>query len=66
MGSNDGAGVPSLKDALARAQAGGAEVSFPRRTGEVLITWNGIRVRHNNRRKDASRELIQLLRRMDA
>jgi hypothetical protein len=61
--NNDG--VPTLRAAIARVKAAGGTVEPVTRTGEVLIIWGGTRIRHNNRRKDASRALIGLLRKID-
>ena len=59
--------INSLRGALRRAHELGAEISHPRRTGEVKIRFAGIGVvTHNARRKDASRALRALLRRAEA
>jgi hypothetical protein len=59
-------GIPSLRDALRRAQALGGQVCLPRGTGEVKVRFPGLgTVTHNNRRKDASRALCVLLRRAE-
>jgi hypothetical protein len=60
-------GIPSLREALRRARDLGAEVKDCRRTGEVRVRFAGIgAVKHNARRKDASRALCLLLRRAQA
>ena len=54
----------SLRQALVVANELGCRVSPVRRTGEVrVIAPTGSSVRHNGRRKDASRALVALLQR---
>jgi len=56
-------GTPNLKDALRHARDLGAVITYPRGTGEVKVEFQGLgSVRCNNRRKDASRALIVLIR----
>ena len=52
----------SLRDALAVAREIGCTVSHPRRTGEVRIEKDGKRLNVNNRKKDAPRVLVWMLR----
>lgn len=60
-------GTPNLVDALREARRLGCEVTYPRRTGEVLVVApDGSRVRANNRRKDSTKALLQLLKRVGA
>ena len=66
MPTRRSAGTPSLKDALRRAKRLGLEVEGNRRTGEVRVVCPGVaRVNHNARRKDASRALLALIRRVE-
>lgn len=52
----------ALKDALAIAQRLGCRLRY--KGGDVLVVGPGWIVRHNHRRKDASRTLIMALRRL--
>ena len=53
----------SHRDALNIAKSIGCRIDFPNKTGEVRVTApNGRRVRMNNRRKDASLQLLTVLR----
>lgn len=54
----------SLREALRWARALGAEVRHVSGTGEWLIRHQSRSVRHNARRKVASREFVCLLRRI--
>jgi hypothetical protein len=56
-------GSLSLPVALREARRLGCTVSYPRRTGEVLVISpdRGTRVRVNRRRKDASKKLLALI-----
>lgn len=53
----------SLRDAKKLAERLGVEITHVRRTGEMRFRACGLTVTHNNRRKDASRALVSLLRR---
>jgi len=61
-------GVPSLDAALRAARRAGATVETVSRTGEVRVTppEGGASLRINNRRKDATRELVALVDRLEA
>ena len=52
------------RDALALAARLGAVVKHMPATGEVKVIWGGKTIRVNNRKKDAPRELVVLLKRM--
>jgi hypothetical protein len=53
----------SRRRAIGIAQKLGCRVDYPNRTGEVRVTFpDGRRVRLSNRRKDAPRRLLCLLR----
>ena len=56
----------SLREAMQLACEMGIEVQWPKATGEVLFIHAVGRARVNNRRKDASKELVSLLRRVMA
>lgn len=60
--------VPRLRTALAHARVLGCRIEKPKATGEVVvISPDGKRrCRVNNRRDDASLELIRLLRAVEA
>lgn len=58
----DLSGNLNLREALALAKRLGGEVEEVRRTGEVRVSLAGMTVKHNARRKDASRALVQMLR----
>ena len=53
----------SLREGLAYARELGVEVRYASGTGEVLFVYGRRCVRHNMRRKDASRALQTLLKR---
>ena len=53
----------SHREALSIAKSIGCRIDFPIKTGEVRVTApNGRRVRINHRRKDASLQLLTVLR----
>lgn len=58
----DLSGNLNLREALALAKRLGGDVEEVRRTGEVRIVLAGMTVKHNARRKDANRALVQMLR----
>jgi len=65
MGRIEDLSTCTLRQACRIARALGVEVRQPRRTGELLFVHPvGGRVRHNARRKDASRALMLLLRKV--
>ena len=58
--------VPTRVEALRKARKLGCEVTEVKRTGEVdIVSPLGDRVRHNNRRKDASRVLLTLIKKLE-
>ncbi len=60
-------GTPNLRDVLRRARELGGTVRWPRGTGEVKVEFAGIgSVKHNARRKDASRALQVLVRKAES
>ena len=54
-------GIPTLRDALSRVKRLGAEVSNVHATGEVRVVHGDTRLTINARRKDATRELANLI-----
>ena len=54
----------SLREAIQLAYAMGIDVRWPKATGEVLFVHVAGRARVNNRRHDASKELVSLLRKV--
>jgi hypothetical protein len=58
----DLSGNLNLRAALAMAKELGADIESVNRTGEVRIKLAGMTVKHNARRKDASRAFMAMLR----
>lgn len=53
-----------LREAVKLAQQLGLRVRIARGTGDYIFSWPGGSMRHNCRRKDCSRALVNLLRRV--